>query len=224
MRSLAAAVLAVACLGPAAGYSTVMPRPAAFSSHAPHRCISMALKKPPRAVFLANSASKWLVVLANIVAVWSRRDFIAPFIVVGSILASFGTDVLKKAINQDRPAGAPFTDPGMPSSHALVSTFLAVGWAAAAASTASRAALLSAALLISVLRVACGYHTYAQIAVGGLVGGLTASGWMVLGSAIVAQQGAQRTAFVAAWAAYLGGSALFIAQKMVEWTGKDRDL
>lgn len=179
--------------------------------------------RPPTAMFAANSASKWLVVAGNTVAVWSRRDFISPYIVVGSIVATFGTDALKRTINQQRPAGSPFTDPGMPSSHALVSSFLAVGWCTVASSAPTRFALLAIALAISLLRVFCGYHTYAQIAVGALIGGLSAGAWMAL-SAVIIALAEPRAAKLAVWAAYLAGSALFIAQKMASWTGKHRAL
>ena len=103
-----------------------------------------------------NSSTKWLVVFAQTTAVWSRRDFVAPFIVLGSIIASFGTATLKELINERRPDGAPFTDPGMPSSHALVTTFAAVGWALQVRSAVPSAILLSCAALVSLLRVSGG--------------------------------------------------------------------
>ena len=103
-----------------------------------------------------NSSTKWLVVFAQTTAVWSRRDFVAPFIVLGSIIATFGTATLKELINERRPDGAPFTDPGMPSSHALVSTFAAVGWALQVRSAVPSAILLSCAALVSLLRVSSG--------------------------------------------------------------------
>jgi hypothetical protein len=179
--------------------------------------------RPPKAMLAANSATKWLVAAGNTFAVWSRRDFTSPYIVVGSIIATFGTDMLKRAINQQRPAGAPFMDPGMPSSHALVSSFLAVGWCTVASSSLTRAALLTTALAISLLRVSCGYHTYLQIAVGAVIGGLSAGAWMALGTVILSLA-EPRAATLAAWSAYLAGSALFIARKMASWTGRHRAL
>ena len=125
-----------------------------------------AAAAPPAIVFKLNAATKWVVVAAQTAAVWSRRDFVAPFIVVGSIGATWATGQLKKLFNQARPAGAPFADPGMPSSHALVATFAAVGWAThleSAGHAAERGALLAGAALVSWLRVACGYHTTAQV-------------------------------------------------------------
>lgn len=178
---------------------------------------------PPRPIRTLNSSTKWLVTAAQTFAVWYRRDFIAPFIVVGAILATFGTTVLKRLINQQRPAGAPFTDPGMPSSHALVATFAAVAWALHFQAAWARVTLLASAALVSVLRVVCGYHSWAQIVVGTLVGASTAYGWMGVGDVVVARV-APRTAVVAAWACYLAGSAAFIAKKMPGWLGKERDL
>ena len=179
--------------------------------------------QPPAAVRKLNSSTKWLVTLAQTAAVWSRRDFIAPFIVLGAILATFSTSVLKRLINQQRPDGAPFTDPGMPSSHALVSFFAATAWALHAGSAGASAVLLSCAARVSVLRVVCGYHTWAQIAVGTIVGGSSAYAWMRLGAELLVRV-EPRLAYRAVWAAYLGGSALFIARKMPGWLSKEAAL
>lgn len=186
------------------------------------RCPSPVLRAPPP-LRLANASTKWLVVGANTAAVLSLRGFLPPFLTLGSIGATYGTEGLKLAINQRRPDGAPFTDPGMPSSHALVSVFLAVGWAQLARSRSVSAALLAAAAVISVLRVLCGYHTYAQIAVGAVLGAATAVAWMALGVALLAAAD-PRLALVLVWSAYLGGSALFIVTKMAKWTGKYKAL
>ena len=112
------------------------------------------------AVRRLNSSTKWLVTIAQTGAVWSRRDFVSPFLVLGAILSAFATGTLKELINESRPAGAPFADPGMPSSHALVSTFAAVGWALHLRSTVASALLLSAAVSVSVLRVSGGHSLY----------------------------------------------------------------
>ena len=114
------------------------------------------------AVRRLNSSTKWLVTIAQTGAVWSRRDFVSPFLVLGAILSAFATGTLKELINESRPAGAPFADPGMPSSHALVSTFAAVGWALHLRSNLASALLLSGAVSVSVLRVS-GSHTLDRI-------------------------------------------------------------
>lgn len=183
--------------------------------------------RTPAFIYKLNSSTKWLVVAAQTGAVWWRRDFVAPYIVLGSIVASFGTGTLKRLINQKRPNGAPFTDPGMPSSHALVSAFAAVGWtlhvARVSRSAVACAALLSSAALVSVLRVACGYHSWAQVIVGALVGSGSAFGWMRLGDVVTAQV-EPRAALLAVWGLYLGGSAAFIGAKMKSWVADERDL
>ena len=183
--------------------------------------------RAPALVYKLNSSTKWLVVAAQTIAVWWRRDFVAPYIVLGSIVASFGTGTLKRLINQQRPDGAPFTDPGMPSSHALVSAFAAVGWTLhvvrVGRSAVASAALLSSAALVSVLRVACGYHSWAQVIVGGLVGSSSAFGWMRLGDAVTTHV-EPRVALLAVWSLYLSGSAAFIAAKMRNWVTEEKQL
>ncbi|EOD20299.1 hypothetical protein EMIHUDRAFT_242187 [Emiliania huxleyi CCMP1516] len=96
------------------------PPPARFAVPCLSDRDSLLARKPPEIVYAANAATKWLVVAAQTSAVALRRDLVSPYIVVGAIGASFATQRLKRAINQARPAGAPFTDPGMPSSHALI--------------------------------------------------------------------------------------------------------
>lgn len=177
----------------------------------------------PSFLYKLNSASKWWVVFAQTAAVVMTRDLIAPFIVVGSICSAFGTALLKKLINQQRPDGAPFTDPGMPSSHALVSSFAAVAWACYMQSLWARVLLVSAAAYVSVLRVVCGYHDAAQVLVGVGIGGVSACGWMALGRAMLARADHGLLAAVV-WTSYVGGSALFIGKKMASWAGKDAAL
>ena len=195
-----------------------------------------------RVLFKLNSSTKWIVLVAHSVAVWTRRDFIAPFIVVGSICSVALAEILKKTINQARPNGAALLDPGMPSSHALVSCFSAAAWslyllsgagstlasgvsaaagsgsAVHALSQASRttvaALLLTGAGIISALRVACGYHTLAQVTVGAGVGVVTAVGWHALGATILQTVDLQ-TATALTWAAYLVFSGVFIRQRIL---------
>ena len=51
----------------------------------------------------------------------------------------------------------------MPSAHALVATFAAMAWALHLQELGVTVALFSAALVIAVLRVVVGYHTWAQV-------------------------------------------------------------
>ena len=83
----------------------------------------------PAVLFKCNASTKWVVTFLNSLALWTRpHRYEGPFIVFGSIAAVYLTNYLKRMINQGRPDGAPFTDPGMPSSHALLSFFIATSW------------------------------------------------------------------------------------------------
>lgn len=177
----------------------------------------------PAFVFALNSSTKWIVTLAHTLAVWCRPwAYTGPFIVVGSIGAVYLTDALKKIINQGRPEGAPFADPGMPSSHSLVSFFAAAAWASvldATVPSGGRALLVGAAALIAVLRVICGYHSVAQVAVGAGLGSVLGRGWALLGEILHASD--PRLVLSLAWGCYLGGSAFFIRKNMRHWVGRD---
>ena len=180
---------------------------------------SSSNRTPPAAiVFKANAATKYAVVLAQTAAVLLRRDFAAPFIVVGSIGSAFAAHALKKLINEQRPEGSPFSDPGMPSSHALVATFAATAWAVQLGVRPLPTTLLAcSALTVSSLRVITGYHTLAQIAVGTLLGLGGAVGWMRLGSAIT-RGVAMPVATKAIYATYLVGSFYFVKDKISKWS------
>jgi hypothetical protein len=191
-------------------------------------------------VFKLNASSKWLVTLVHTVAVWWRRDFVAPFIVVGSLHAVVLAEVLKLVINQARPEGAVPLDPGMPSSHSLVTSFAAAAWvghllSGGRALTAgpvgvghalprplclgASAALALAAFGVAALRVVNGYHDEAQVAVGAALGVFGAWWWTALGAGLTRIL-SPRAATALAWAAYLGLSAVFIRQRILrQWLG-----
>lgn len=216
----AARWLALAALLPHAG---ALARAGPLLRRPPARAPCVRAAAPPRPVSRLNDSTKWLVVAAQTAAVWTRRDFVSPFIVIGSIAVAFSTAALKKAINQARPAGSPFADPGMPSSHALVSMFAATAWAVHLRSPPATAWLVSAAALVAALRVVCGYHTWAQVGVGATLGACSARSWMQL-PAWAHVDPASAGALRAVFACYLSGSALFIAKKMATWRWSDEDM
>ena len=191
-----------------------------------NRAGQQAVEQVPKFIKTLNASTKWLVTLGNTIGVWSRpRRYHGPYIVVGSIAAVYLTQVLKKLINQSRPADAPFADPGMPSSHSLVSFFAAVGWIGSLGSygsLASTVALLAAAATVAVLRVVCGYHSVPQIAVGAALGSVLGQSWILLGNLL--HMSNPRLLLIGAWAAYLSGSALFITTNMSKWTARDKHL
>jgi len=178
----------------------------------------------PQFVRSLNSSTKWLVTLGNTIGVWYRpKSFQGPYIIAGAIASVYFTDVLKKLINQSRPGNAVLDDPGMPSSHSLVSFFLAVGWigAISASDMVGHAALLGkiglaiAAATVAILRVVCGYHTWAQIGVGAALGMALGQAWVVLGRSLHLQNAT--LLHHVSWATYLAGSALFIRTNISKW-------
>lgn len=180
------------------------------------------LRRVPKFFFGLNAATKWIVSVAVTAGVfWNPRHFRGPYIVVGSIAANYMAEILKKIINQGRPEGAPFTDPGMPSSHALVSFFVAMAWNNALGGVGTPW-LLGSALTISSLRVLCGYHTVPQIVVGGTLGTLLGHAWMALG-ALLGKQNHEAT-FVFSWLAYIVGSAIYIKKNMIKWVTEEKYL
>lgn len=179
----------------------------------------------PAIIYKINASTKWVVTVATIVAVWSNpQNFFGPYIMVGSIAAVYLTVVLKNIIQQDRPEGAPFSDPGMPSSHSLVSFFLAVAWKSHLVAIASYDGmiLLAAATAVATLRVVCGYHTIPQIAVGAVLGSGMGYGWFALGKIFHASN--PKLAFALGWSVYLGLSAIYIQRDIRKWITENKDL
>ena len=181
----------------------------------------------PQWMYRLNAATKWYITVANTAGIWLRvPQYEGPLVVVGAIASVYLTDVLKRIFNQNRPADAPFADPGMPSSHALVSCFLAAAWSGLwllpQQQVGASAMVWTAAAMTSVLRVTCGYHTRAQIAVGAVVGSALGAAWAA-GSAVVYARYPRATA-VTAWTAYVAGSALFIVQRMTKWVTEEKHL
>jgi dolichyldiphosphatase len=155
-----------------------------------------------------NESTKWMVSAAVFSTLAVRRDLICAWWVLGSILAAVLCRGLKFALNEARPPTARKADPGMPSAHANSLGFLAMFvsvWAAhngTARTSASISDLISSTLFststsplifflslgipalglfLTWLRVALGYHTVEQVAVGWLLGSSIAVGWWYFG-------------------------------------------
>jgi len=205
---------------------------ASMSVEDPHR-----KKKVPTILLRLNAATKWWVTVACTSRIWLRTsDYQGPFVVVGAIASVYLADILKQIINHDRPAGAPFADPGMPSSHSLVSFFLAAGWTAASLvdvamvrpNLSSWSTVLGTGLawmgaaVVALLRVVCGYHSWDQIGVGALLGISLGWLWAALGSAIY--QLSPIFTFRVSWACYLFGSVFFMTKNMRHWVHREKHL
>jgi len=178
-----------------------------------------------RILFKCNSSTKWIVTLLNTVLVWSQpHRYEGPFIVFGSIMAVYFTNFLKSIINQSRPDGAPFADPGMPSSHSLTCYFIVSAWNSSPIITSPfiKEFLRIGAATVACLRVVCGYHSWAQVGVGAVLGSLLGSIWVTCGHYWYST--APLLLFKTAWGLYLCASALFICTKMKDWTRNEKDL
>ena len=180
-------------------------------------------RKLPTFVYRLNASTKWLVAVANTLGIWTRvHCYEGPFVVVGAILAVYFTEVLKEILNHDRPVGAPFADPGMPSSHSLVSFFMAAAWTTLVLQSSPIASGLvwASASSIAFLRVICGYHSYPQIGVGALLGSSMGLAWAKLGTSL----STHALVFRVSWCFYIMGSGLFIVKNMREWLHKEKHL
>ncbi|CAE7610971.1 LPPE2 [Symbiodinium pilosum] len=174
--------------------------------------VQLAAGRVPAGIRKLDASSKWLVTAGQTAAVVIRHDVLSPYIVLGGIAASLLTAKIKRIVNQRRPAGSPLTDPGMPSSHALVATFMSVAWVTQIQSSMISMMLLASAVLISVLRVICGHHTWAQVGVGTAVGTVLSLVWMVLGQDIIRSPKSLETKVV--YVMYAALSVLFLAKQI----------
>lgn len=182
----------------------------------------------PNFVYTLNSSTKWLVTLAVCAGLVTRlKHYDAPFICVGSILSTYIVDWLKGVINHDRPAGAPFTEPGMPSAHASVSFFLAAAWSSLilsrTATTTASLALYVSATVVAVLRVVCGYHSVPQIGVGAIIGTAFGVAWAKLGLAASAAINPQVLHW-SCWSTYGLASVVYAITTMRSWLGENKHL
>eukprot|EP00929_Paragymnodinium_shiwhaense_P043372 TRINITY_DN22306_c0_g1_i2.p1 TRINITY_DN22306_c0_g1~~TRINITY_DN22306_c0_g1_i2.p1 ORF type:complete len:258 (-),score=33.43 TRINITY_DN22306_c0_g1_i2:2-775(-) len=161
-----------------------------------------------------DSKTKWFVTVAQTSALLMRRDVVSPFMIIGAICAAFVTSVVKKVIGHERPSGSPFNDPGMPSSHALVSTFLAVAWCTQTTCAAVQATVVGLAFVISSLRVIGGNHTLAQVLVGATLGAPMGYGWMRLAGEVLPSFG--RGGGFAIYSVYIALSVAFIRRSLLK--------
>jgi hypothetical protein len=195
------------------------------SSSQSHLVNGGSQSRPPKFLYKLNASTKWLVTIANTLGIWMRfPHYEGPFVVIGAIAATYLTQVLKRWINHDRPAGAPFTDPGMPSSHSLVSFFLAAAWGSMVCerSTVALALIWAGASIVALLRVVCVYHSWDQIIVGAALGSSMGYGWSRLGKALYPVH--PQIMLRLFWGLYVSGSVLFILTEMKDWLHKDKHL
>lgn len=132
-----------------------------------------------------NRLSKWLVAaLFGAVILW-RHDAEAMWAVLGSIVNSILSVILKRIFNQERPDSTLRSDPGMPSSHGQ-SIFFTVVFAILSVvewlgvngfSLILGALILAFGTYLTWLRVSQGLHTISQVAAGAAVGFIFSIFW-----------------------------------------------
>ncbi len=126
---------------------------------------------------------------AAVVLLW-RRDALAISVLTGAIANAIFSKVLKRILNQRRPDGAPVSDPGMPSSHAMSLFFFAsylsaasLVWMPENVSVFVRLAACSFLAVFAVnsatWRVEAGFHTSEQVFVGSVVGSIDGLLWFL---------------------------------------------
>lgn len=138
-------------------------------------------------VVLAKN-TRWLVAGTAATVLLYRRDALTVSALVGAILNAAWSKILKRLLNENRPEGAPVSDPGMPSSHAMSLFFFAAYlsmaaalWSPTGTPMALRAAecvvLLAFAINSASWRVDVGLHTRDQVLVGSMLGFLDGLLW-----------------------------------------------
>eukprot|EP00890_Picochlorum_soloecismus_P001424 jgi/Picsp_1/2282/NSC_05746-R1_protein len=136
-----------------------------------------------------NDATKWIVSGGVLLILLLKRDEVTCWCVVGGIVAAFTCRALKFAINASRPPQAKKKDPGMPSSHACslgyLSVFASLVMLDVSMPTSAAVSLPILGLFLTYLRVLLGYHTFAQVAVGWVLGSTIAVAWHGAGNLLL---------------------------------------
>ena len=137
---------------------------------------------PARLQYHINKLTKW-VVSASVFASLVLRGFdtLTQWYVVGGVMSAIICRFLKFAINASRPGSSYRSDPGMPSSHASTLGFLSVFPYVVMSDNRYAWLLPASGGFLAYLRVSQGYHTYAQVIVGWLLGTAIAVAWREAG-------------------------------------------
>ncbi|KAJ6989960.1 hypothetical protein NC653_018462 [Populus alba x Populus x berolinensis] len=133
-----------------------------------------------------NRLSKWLVAAVFGAVILWRHDAEAIWAVLGSVVNSILSVILKRIFNQERPDSTLRSDPGMPSSHGQ-SIFFTVVFAILSVvewlgvngfSLILGALILALGTYLTWLRVSQGLHTISQVAAGAAVGLIFSIFWL----------------------------------------------
>ncbi|WZY84778.1 hypothetical protein YC2023_031162 [Brassica napus] len=134
---------------------------------------------------IVNSLSKWVVSILFASIILLRHDGAALWGIIGSVSNSALSLVLKRILNQARPATTSRTDPGMPSTHAQSISFISVfavlsvlEWLGTSKVSMFLCCLILASCSYFIrLRVSQKLHTSSQVVVGAIVGSVFCIFW-----------------------------------------------
>ncbi|XP_009136574.2 lipid phosphate phosphatase epsilon 1, chloroplastic [Brassica rapa] len=134
---------------------------------------------------IVNSLSKWVVSILFASIILLRHDGAALWGIIGSVSNSALSLVLKRILNQARPATTSRTDPGMPSTHAQSISFISVfavlsvmEWLGTSKVSMFLCCLILASCSYFIrLRVSQRLHTSSQVVVGAIVGSVFCILW-----------------------------------------------
>ncbi|CAN7012853.1 unnamed protein product [Brassica rapa subsp. trilocularis] len=134
---------------------------------------------------IVNSLSKWVVSILFASIILLRHDGTALWGIIGSVSNSALSLVLKRILNQARPATTSRTDPGMPSTHAQSISFISVfavlsvmEWLGTSKVSMFLCCLILASCSYFIrLRVSQKLHTSSQVVVGAIVGSVFCIFW-----------------------------------------------
>ena len=176
---------------------------------------------PAALQYRINKLTKWVVSATVFASLIVRRfDSLTQWYIVGGVVTAIVCRFLKFAINASRPGSSYRKDPGMPSSHASTLGFLSV-FPYLMMSNAYALLLPACGAFLAYLRVSQGYHTYAQVGVGWVLGSSMAVVWQTLGRVALptlTQTAVGRAGLGSACLFFMG---LFAVKNVMRWRKQD---
>ncbi|KAJ4872634.1 hypothetical protein Rs2_45695 [Raphanus sativus] len=180
---------------------------------------------------IVNSLSKWVVSILFASIVLLRHDGTALWGIIGSVSNAALSVVLKRILNQARPATTSRTDPGMPSTHAQSISFISVF---AVLSVMEWLGITKVSMFLSCLILAsCSYfirlrvsqklHTSSQVVVGAIVGSVFCIFWYTTWNSLLLE--AFESSLLLQISVFLVAAALalaFATHVVLDWFRNDK--
>ncbi|CAH8388765.1 unnamed protein product [Eruca vesicaria subsp. sativa] len=180
---------------------------------------------------IVNSLSKWVVSILFASIILLRHDGTALWGIIGSVSNAALSVVLKRILNQARPATTSRTDPGMPSTHAQSISFISMfavlsvmEWLG----TSKVSLFLSCFILASGsyfirLRVSQKLHTSSQVVVGAIVGSVFCILWYTMWNSLLIEAfESSRLLQVSVFLVAAAFALAFVTYVVLNWFRNDR--